>query len=66
MSMVKNEDFKILKIDKQNFTNLQKLKHYFCSIWGFIHIITRSNQATGFNLVLMTDTLILKILINDA
>ena len=74
MSMVKNEEFKIIKgEDKlktyQFHTNVAK--HYFCSICGiYTHHNPRSNPAmTGFNLgyVLMKiNTFDFKeILIND-
>ena len=54
MSMVKNEDFKIIKGQKnlklyQFHTNIAK--HYFCTICGiYTHHNPRSNPAmTGFN-----------------
>ena len=55
MSMVKNEDFKIIK--GQNKLSLYQFhtkvaKHYFCSICGvYTHHNPRSNPSmTGFNL----------------
>jgi len=73
MSMVKNEDFMIVKgRDKLNLykfhTNVAN--HYFCSICGiYTHHNPRSNPAmTGFNLgcIDSIDTFELKnILIND-
>ena len=55
MSMVKNEDFKIIKgKDKLKFINfiLKVAKHYFCSNCGiYTHHNPRSNPSmTGFNL----------------
>ena len=67
MSMVKNEDFKIIKganklILYQFHTKVAK--HYFCSICGiYTHHNPRSNPAmTGFNLGCLDeiDTLTLK------
>ncbi len=73
MSMVKNEDFKIIKganklILYQFHTKVAK--HYFCSICGiYTHHNPRSNPAiTGFNLGCLDeiDALTLKdIFIND-
>ena len=55
MSMVKNEDFKIIKgKDKLKLYQFHTkvAKHYFCSVCGiYTHHIPRSNPAmTGFNL----------------
>ena len=55
MSLVKNEDFKILKgADKLNLYQFHTkvAKHYFCSICGiYTHHNPRSNPAmTGINL----------------
>ena len=55
MSMVKNEDFKIVKgEDKLNLYQFHTkvAKHYFCSVCGiYTHHNPRSNPAmTGFNL----------------
>ena len=55
MSMVKNEDFKIIKgEDKLKLYQFHSkvAKHYFCSICGiYTHHNPRSNPAmTGFNL----------------
>jgi len=55
MSMVKNEDFKIVKgEDKLRLYQFHSkiAKHYFCSICGiYTHHNTRANLAmTGFNL----------------
>mgnify|MGYP001276698781 CR=1 FL=1 len=54
MSMVKNEDFKLIKgKDKLSFYQFHTkvAKHYFCSICGiYTHHNPRSNPAlTGFN-----------------
>ena len=73
MSMVKNEDFKIIKgintLKLYQF-HTEVAKHYFCSICGiYTHHNPRSNPSmTGFNLgcVDEVDTFNLKnILIND-
>ena len=60
MSMVKNEDFKIIKGEKK--LSLYKFhskvaKHYFCSICGiYTHHNPRSNPAmTGFNVGCIDD-----------
>ena len=55
MSMVKNEDFKIVKgADKLKLYQFHSkvAKHYFCSVCGiYTHHNPRSNPAmTGFNL----------------
>ena len=55
MSIVKNEDFKIIKgLDKLKLYQFHTkvAKHYFCSICGvYTHHNPRSNPAmTGFNL----------------
>ena len=72
MSMVKNENFKIIKgKDKlkiyQFHTNVAK--HYFCKLWIYTHHNPRSNPSmTGFNLGCIDeiDTFKLNnILIND-
>ena len=73
MSMVKNEDFKLIKGEEklkiyQYHTKVAK--HYFCSVCGiYTHHNPRSNPAmTGFNLgsIDKIDTLDLKnITIND-
>ena len=73
MSMVKNEDFKLIKgEDKLNTYqyHTKVAKHYFCSTCGiYTHHNPRSNPAmTGFNLGCIdeVDTFNLKdILIND-
>ena len=73
MSMVKNEDFKIIK--GQNYLKLYQFhtnvaKHYFCSNCGiYTHHNPRSNPAmTGFNVGCLddVDTFQLKgIAVND-
>tara|TARA_B100000963_G_scaffold325310_1_gene311464 strand:- start:724 stop:1092 length:369 start_codon:yes stop_codon:yes gene_type:complete len=73
MSMVKNENFKIIKgLDKLNLYQFHSkvAKHYFCSICGiYTHHNPRSNPSmTGFNLGCVDDidTFELEdILIND-
>ena len=55
MSMVKNEDFKIVKgVDQLSLYQFHTkvAKHYFCSVCGvYTHHNPRSNPAmTGFNL----------------
>ncbi len=73
MSMVKNEDFKIIKgLDKLTLYKFHTkvANHFFCSICGiYTHHNPRSNPSmTGFNLgcVDVVDTFNLKnILIND-
>ena len=73
MSMVKNENFKIIKgLDKLNLYQFHPkvAKHYFCSICGiYTHHNPRSNPSmTGFNLGCVDDidTFELEdILIND-
>ena len=66
MSMVKNEDFKILKGESnlkiyQFHTNVAK--HYFCSICGiYTHHHPRSNPSmTGFNIGCVDEIDIFKI-----
>ena len=73
MSMVKNENYKIIKGENKLILyqfHTKVAKHYFCSICGiYTHHNPRSNPAmTGFNLgcVDEIDTFTLKnILIND-
>jgi len=73
MSMVKNENYKIIKGEDKLILyqfHTKVAKHYFCSICGiYTHHNPRSNPAmTGFNLgcVDEIDTFTLKnILIND-
>ena len=73
MSMVKNEDFKIIKgtdLLKVYQFHTKVAKHYFCSVCGiYTHHNPRSNPAmTGFNLGCIDeiDTFNLKdVLIND-
>ena len=73
MSMVKNEDFKILKGEnklKLYQFHTKVARHYFCSICGiYTHHNPRSNPAmTGFNTVCVDqiDTFELKnITVND-
>ncbi len=60
MSMVKNDDFKIIKgLDKLKLYQFHSkiAKHYFCSICGiYTHHHPRSNPAmTGFNLGCLDD-----------
>ena len=60
MSMVKNENFKIIKgTDKLNLYQFhtEVAKHFFCSICGiYTHHNPRSNPAmTGFNLGCIDD-----------
>ena len=73
MSMVKNEDFKIIKgIDKLKLYQFHSkvAKHYFCFVCGiYTHHNPRSNPAmTGFNLGCIDDVDTFKlenIIIND-
>ena len=73
MSMVKNENFKIIKgVDKLKLYQFHTkvAKHFFCSVCGiYTHHNPRSNPAmTGFNLGCIDDinTFELKnVLIND-
>ena len=73
MSMVKNENFRIIKgKDKLNLYQFHSkvAKHYFCSVCGiYTHHNPRSNPAmTGFNLGCIDDIDIFKlkdVFIND-
>ena len=73
MSMVKNEDFKIIKgEDKLKLYQFHSkvAKHYFCSICGiYTHHNPRSNPAmTGFNVGCIEDIDTFKlanVIIND-
>ncbi len=66
MSMVKNEDFKIIKgEDKLTLYQFHSkvAKHFFCSICGiYTHHNPRSNPAmTGFNISCIDDVDIFKL-----